>query len=93
MSPCFGWGDQIVVSPMMQARIEQREMALLGVLAMLAGITATNYLQRSALSRPLIRSAVIVLSLANGVVGLAQYTGASNSLLPRPVPARVQPAP
>lgn len=56
----------------MQAAAEQREMAALGVLAMLAGFVASGALQWSE-KRPLFSSAVMVLSLANGVVGLLQY--------------------
>lgn len=53
---------------------EQREMAILGVVAMLTGFVASSALQQSA-QRSLFGSAVAVLSLANGLVGLLQYFG------------------
>lgn len=59
----------------LQAAAEQREMAILGVVAMLGGFLASSVLQQNG-KRPLFGSAVVVLSLANGLVGLLQYCDA-----------------
>lgn len=55
-------------------------MAILGVVAMLGGFLASSALQQST-KRPLFGSAVVVLSLANGLVGIVHYFGAPGWLL------------
>ncbi len=56
----------------MQAAAERRQTAMLGALAMLAGFLALNKVQFvNGGRRRLFHAAVVILSLANGAVGLA----------------------